>query len=186
MMQITHEHITVTKVSYWGIFRFTFVISYLSLTGELFYRWDGFRYYYASFSELPPTFALVAMFWSIIAVFAALLVWLSVKILSWFYLRIGRKIAEEDLLFFMGIFVLLGTVVWATKLLVFGGGSTLLIKMAVLCAVILTAIFLTSMFQNRIGRWIGIVQKRITPLVWLFGILTMLSVPFIGYYTFMR
>ena len=68
-------------VSYWSVFRPVFVIFCLYLMGDAFYRWDGVRYY-ASFSEFLLSLGLVSIFWSIIAGFLTVLLWLSVRAIS--------------------------------------------------------------------------------------------------------
>ncbi len=65
----------MTRVSYWMVFRLIFILFFLHLMGDVFYRWDGFSYY-ASFSEFLPSVALITILWSIVAVFTAVLVWL--------------------------------------------------------------------------------------------------------------
>ncbi len=160
--------------SYWQIFRVIFVLFSLYLMGDAFYRWDGFRYY-ASFLEFLPNVALVAIIWSIVAVFIALLVWLPVRAVEWFCQRRRWKVTVEHLLLFICISVFLGAAVWLTKRFIWESTPTTLeLKLIALSGVIFAAIFLTWLFRNKAA---GVIRERITPLVWLFGILVLLSVP---------
>ncbi|MEK6527642.1 MAG: sulfatase-like hydrolase/transferase [Nitrospirota bacterium] len=64
--------------------------------------------------------------------------------------------------------------------------STLQLKIIVFLCVVLAGIFLTWKFLDKFDRWAGILQERITPLVWLFGIWVILSVPLVSYYTWIK
>ncbi len=76
-----NEAAIATEVSYWYMFRLVFVVFSFYLVGDALYRWNGFRYY-ATLSEFLPGVALVSIFWSIIAVFTAYLLWLPLKVIS--------------------------------------------------------------------------------------------------------
>ena len=67
--------------SYRQVFRLIFVIFSLYLMGDAFFRWDGFSYY-ATFREFLPAVALITILWSIVAVFAALVIWLAGSLLE--------------------------------------------------------------------------------------------------------
>ncbi len=165
--------------SYWQAFRVIFVLFSLYLMGDVFYRWDGFRYY-ASFSEFLPGVALIIILWSIAAVFAALLIWLPGKALEWFFHRMRWKAGMEHLLLFICIFVLSAATVWLSKRLVWQHmPTTFQLKLIILSGVVFAAISLTWLLRNKMA----VIQERITPLVWLFGILFMLSVPLAAYNT---
>ncbi len=173
---------TTTKVSYWQVFRLIFIMFCLYLLRDVFSRWDGFKYY-ASFSEFLPSVALVTILWSFVAVFAALLVWLLLKAFEWFCLRIGWKIKVDHLLLFTGLFVFLVAMAWVSKRLILPHAplSTIVKGLVILCAV-LTAVYLTWLLRNKPG----IIHERITPLVWLFGICFILSVPLVVYNTWTK
>ncbi len=178
-----------TQISYWQVFRLIFVVFSLYLMGDAFYRWDGFRYY-ASFSEFLPSVALIAILWTIVAIFTALLIWLPVRALKWFCLRIGWKLKTEHLLFFIGTFLLLGVIIWAGKRFIWPNIPTydipVMLRLIVFLFVTLSTIFLTWLFRNKAELWIDIIQDRMTPLVWLFGILVVLSIPLVAYHTLVR
>jgi hypothetical protein len=181
-MASAQERVAMTRVSYWQVFRVIFVMFSLYLMGDAFYRWDGFRYY-ASFSEFLPSVALITILWSIVAIFTSVLVWLPLRVVEWSCLRRGWKIKIEHFLLFIGIYVLLGATVWIGKRLMWPVQTTLQLKLIVFLCVVFGAIFLIWLFRNKAERWISIIQGRITPLVWLFGILVTLSIPLVAYHT---
>jgi arylsulfatase A-like enzyme len=175
----------------WKIFRLFFVFFSLYLLGDIFYRWDGVRYY-ASFSEFLPSVALIFILWSIVVLIITLLLWLVFNILNIgrsFSELASRTITREHLIIFIALFIISGIAAWYSKQLLFGYGSTLQLKLAVLFCVILTAVFVTWLLRNqdnRIKRWINIVQERITPLVWLFGIFVLVAVPIVTYHAWIK
>ena len=166
------------RVSYWQIFRLIFVIFSLYLMGDAFYRWDGFRYH-STFPEFLPGVALVTILWSITAVFTAALIWLPVKILERFFPQINWKTKIEYLLLFLCIFALLAAAGWSGKRFIWKWTpATIQLKIIFFSTVTCVTIFLTWLFRKKMS----VIQERITPLVWLFGILAVLSIPVAGYY----
>ncbi len=172
------------RLSYWQIFRLIFVLFSLYVVGEIFYRGEGLTYYYASFSKFIPTAALVTIFYSIVAVFYFALIWLMVRIIEWLILRIGWKLKIERWLLFAGIFILLISSIWTVKEYIVYHSTTLEEKRIVfLClSISLSLISVTVMFSKKGERWIRIIQKKITPLVWLFGIIVVLSMLLVAYH----
>jgi hypothetical protein len=161
------------------------VIFSLYLLGDAFYRWDGFRYY-ASFSEFLPSLALTSVLWSIIAVFVAILVWLQFWILKWLCIRVKCK-KNIFYLLLVGIFEFLGASVWIGKIYLWHDAPTTpQIKLIVFVCVALVTIFLAWLLRNRAEWFINIIQDRITPLVWLFSIFIILSIPLVGYHTWWK
>ena len=151
--------------------------------GDAFYRWDGFSYY-ASISEFLPSVALAFILWSIIALATALLLWLSFRTFEKTCYLFGLKIIIEHLLFFATIFILLGVTAWKVKKLIWPLILTSFhVKLIVLLSIALLSIFLAYLFRNSASRLAGIVLERITPLVWLFGIIAIFSVPLVAYQT---
>ena len=155
-----------TIASYRQVFRLIFVVFSLYLMGDAFFRWDGFSYY-ATFREFVPALALITILWSIVAVFAALVIWLAGSLLEWFCRRMGWKIRIEHMLLFICIFVALAAAVWVGKrLLLQRIPTTLQLKLIIFLGVTSAAVFLTWLFRKGMDS----LQERITPLVWLFGI----------------
>ncbi len=170
-----------SRTSCWKIFRLIFVIFFLYLIGDAFYRWDGFRYY-ATFSEFLPSIALISILTSITALFVATFLWLMIMGVEWFSIRTGFKIKAEHLLFFTCLLILLGKTVWIGKLIMVGTGSTLQLKLILLFCVVIAAFFFTWLLRDKFN----IIHERITPLVWLFGIFVLLSVPLVTYKTIFK
>lgn len=149
--------------------------------GDAFYRWDGFSYY-ASFSEFLPSLALAFLLWSIVAAFVAFLWWAVFRLLSVMSMIPGFVIKLEHALFCTGLFFILGVFVWmAKKLLWPNTETTFLVKSVVFVVVALCSAFVTFVLRKRAGRWEKEVQVRITPLVWLFGVFFVLSLPLVSY-----
>jgi len=176
-----NKELTTPSLSYRKTFRLTFVVFSLYLLRDAFYRWDGFRYH-STFSEFIPGVALVTIFWSMAAAFTALVIWLLLRGFEWFCQRMGWKIKLEFLLVFIGIFSLFAIVALIGKGMISKAGLTLLSKSAILLSVFLIAIFLTWRVRNNFD----IVHERITPLVWLFGIWAIVSLPIVGYHTWLK
>jgi hypothetical protein len=151
--------------------------------GDIFYKWDGFIYYNASFSKFLPTVALVTIYWTIVAAFITTLVWLSGRILERFFMFIGWKVRMEHWLLFVSVFTLFGAAVWILKQEFIPYGTTVEQKLIVFSCVSLLALFLTWICRNRVEKWIGFLQEKITPMVWLFGILVVLSILLVVYHT---
>jgi arylsulfatase A-like enzyme len=176
--------------SFWQFFRLIFVIFFLYLMGDAFYRWDGFKYY-GSFSEYLLSVALAAVLLSIITVMVALSIWLPYQVINRLALRMGWH-KQRDLFFLLVLFFLvLSAAVWGVKRFIFPLIiTTLQIKIAVLSCVLGVSMFFTwflrkksGQWADRISQWIHMIQNRITPLVWLFGIFVFFSVPVVTYQT---
>ncbi len=180
-----------SNISFRGIFRPIFAVFFLYLTGDAFYRWDGFSFY-ASFSEFLPSLALITVLWSIVAFFAAVMLWLPGRALQWLGMRAGWKLSAGHWLLFTGFFLILAAAALLVKRLVWHDAPTsVILKALVLSCAALISIFTTWKFRTfpvseRPGHWSGVIQERITPLVWLFGIWLVLSVPLVVYHTWLK
>ena len=150
--------------------------------GDAFFRWDGFSYY-GSFAEFVPGAALAAVLWGILAVFTALLANVAGAILKRVWGLTGRKITTQHFLLFTILFLSSGIITWLVKRYILHLGITLLITSIELGCALTISIFATWLLRFKAGLLIDIIQNRITPLVWLYGILVMLSVPVVAYHT---
>ncbi len=164
--------------SYWKVFRLIFVILFLYLMGDAFYRWDGFRYH-SSFSDFLPSVALVSILWGIVAVLTSIMIWILVKAGERLIQHINSKIKADHIFVFLICLGVLGSSLWIAKIFIWGGGSSSLVKLIVFCCLIFVALSLTWLFRNKLD----IIQDRITPLVWLFGIFILISMPLVAYKT---
>ncbi|MBI5676139.1 MAG: sulfatase-like hydrolase/transferase [Nitrospirae bacterium] len=173
--------IRTQSISYWKVFRLIFVLFSLYLLRDAFFRWDGFRYH-STFFEFIPSVALVTVMWSIVAACAALVIWLLLRGFEWFCQRMGWKIKAEVLLMFIVFFVLLIVIFWIGKKLIIKEQLSLVMKLAVLIVTSLTAIFLTWRFRNKYDY----VHERFTPLVLLFAIWSIVSIPIVVYHSWLK
>jgi len=164
--------------SYWKTFRLIFVIFSLYLMGDAFYRWDGFSYY-ASFAEFVPNLCLISIFWSILALITAFLVWLSIRVISYFCRHFKWNKAER-LLLLAYIFVSLGVIIFLFNPRVwFGDQAALYLKSLIVLGGALAAIFIDWLLRNKYD----LVQDSITPLVWIFGLFVLISIPVVAYHS---
>ena len=133
-------------VSYWRIFRLIFVIFFLYLLGDVFYRWGAFEYF-ASFEEFLSSVGLISIIWVVAAAFMSLVVQFSAAVISFIYRTLVKLFA------------------W-----LFRNESEVRLSR-------------TTQWKDRTGQLLGIIQERITPLVWLFGLWIVISVPLVAYQT---
>ncbi len=93
------------------------------------------------------------------------------------------KINSGQLLLCLGFFISLVIASWAIKNQIWPSiQSTLQIKIGILSGIAVVSPFLTWLFRNKAALWIETIYERITPLVWLFGGLVLLSIPVVGYF----
>lgn len=95
--KISLDNLPSSRISYWQIFRLIFVILFLYLLGDVFFRWDGFRYY-ATFSDYISSVALVTVLWFIVAAFIALIIWLFLIVINLTFSKIGWVVRIEHML----------------------------------------------------------------------------------------
>lgn len=163
--------------SYWQVFRLYFTLFFLEITGSLFYSWDGFKYY-GSFSDFILGVAVILMLWTVGVIVLTLLIWLSMKVISQAYIRLGREFKAEKILLFVLVFILLTILDWEGETYLWRYiDDTRRAENIIFIAVAFVSIALTVLVRNRAVSWIRIVQERITPLVWLFMALVIFSVP---------
>jgi arylsulfatase A-like enzyme len=172
--------------SFWQIFRLIFVIFSLYLVGDAFYRWDGFRYY-GSFSEFLPSAGLAFILWSIVAVCAAVVIWLSCKAAEWLSRQLRLKVRVEHVLIFIGLVLCLSVFVQYGKVFKIPQLTRVLgWNVKSLAAIPVIAFFISWLFRNKAEAWLRAVQERITPLVWMFVLLVLLAVPLVTYHSWWK
>jgi arylsulfatase A-like enzyme len=168
------------------LFRLIFVAFFLYLTGDAFYRWDGFSYY-ASFYEFLPAVALASILWIIVAGLTTIIIWMSFSLLRSSCRFFGLKINFEHFLLNILLVIFLGVLVWGGKKLIWPYVQTAVqIKLAVFLCITILSVVITWIFRDRSKRLADIVQEKITPLVWLFGILVFLAIPLVAYYAWIK
>ena len=164
------------------MFRLIFVVFSLYLLGDVFYRWDGFRYH-STFSEFLPSVALVSILWSVVAVCTAILIWILLKLIEWMFKRFGYEVRAEHFIVFAIVLIISGILVWKVKRLLWPLGYTSQdVKIIVFICVFLLSLFLSWLLRYRVVGWVAIILERITPLAWLFGAIVFISIPIVTYH----
>lgn len=177
---------SIIEVSFWQFIRLIFVLFFLYLTGDAFYRWDGFRYY-ASFYEFLPSLALVSILWSFTAILLSIILFPVLRLLERFFFRIKWTLGFEHILMFIGILLIASILLWKGKILIWGSFSTTFkVKQYIFLFAIISSIGLTLLLRNKAAVWIKAIHDRITPLVWLFGIWVTLSIPLVAYHVLIK
>lgn len=166
---------------FWQIFRLIFVVFSLYLLRDVFSRWDGFRFH-STFSEFIPSVGLVTIVWSMTALMVSLVIWLLIKCFQWFCQRMAWNINLELLTLFAGMFILLLVFAMVGKTLIIKGLLSFTSKFILFLCVLFVAMFLTWRYRGQVN----IVHERITPLVWLFGIWLIVSMPIVVYNTWLK
>lgn len=177
---------TEKNVSFWKFLSFVFVIFSLYLLRDVFFIWDGFRFH-STFLEFIPSVALISIFWSILAILTALLIWGLLKAFEWCCRRIEYEIRVEHVLLYTGIFAIFVALTWKGKRLLFADiGTSLAVKSVIFICVALISAFVAWLLRDRANRWINQIIERIIPLVWLFGSIVFISVPIVTYYALVK
>ncbi len=154
--------------------------------GDAFYRWDGFSYY-ASVSEFLPSVALAFILWSFVALLLSITLWLILMLFHWLCRLFNWEIGPDHLLLFTVIFILAAVLAWKGKKILWPDAQTTVqVKLIVFFGVALVSIFVTYLLHNKAGQLMVGIHERITPLVWLFGIIAVLSVPIISYHAWFK
>jgi arylsulfatase A-like enzyme len=180
-MRKADNPVKATILSFWKIFRLTFVIFFLYLLRDAFYRWDGFAFH-STFSEFIPSFALVTIFWTSIASILALAVWFLLKGWEVFCNYMGWKSRIAVLLLFAEVFLLLAICTLIAKTVVSNELLSQTFKVIILLSIFFASLLITWQYRNELD----IVNERITPLVWLFGIWFMSSIPIVSYHVWLK
>jgi len=145
---------------------------------DVFKRWDGFKYY-ASLSEFLPSVSLVFILWTALSVSASLLIWIIVRFVSLIFSRIK---AEDILIFFITATVIV-FLLYSGKSLLKNIEITNIIKFIFPILVALLSFFVAWLLNKKSESLFEFINERINPLVWLFGILLITSLPLVAYKT---
>lgn len=182
-MKVRHKQSGSDDVSLRKIVRFVFVVFSLYLMGDAFYRWDGFRFY-ASFGKFIPAVALIFIFWTVIALIASVLLWLILRTSSLLCMTARVKINPRDIqLFIISLFLTGAAAFYSTRLLPEFGSEIQVISVLLGLSFILSVLITVLLrgFHYYFYKILDIIQERITPLVWLFSILLVISIPVVSY-----
>ena len=171
-------------MSFSNLFRMIFVLFFLYLLGDAFYRWDGFEYY-ASFWEFLPSIALISVIMFIIVLLTTTVIWSFLFIIYKACIALKFNIGSEHILLNVSFMVLTGSAAIAVKkLMLTDVHTTQLEKIMVIAAVMGLSVILAWLLRNYAQVWINSILDHITPLVWLFGIIVTLSIPLVTFYAF--
>jgi len=169
--------------SFLQFFRLVFVIFSLFLMGDAFYRWDGFKLY-ASVAEFIPSIALASILWSAIALLTAFIVWLLLRAFTWLCGRMRLKIETVHLMVFSGVFAIITLLAWISKKNIWIDVSlTSPVKLLIIVSLLCIAALIAWSLRRKAEIIVQAIQERISPLIWLFGIFVVLSVPLVVYCT---
>ncbi len=173
-------------MSFRHLFRLVFVIFSLYLMGDVFYRWDGFKYY-ASFFEFLPSIALITVLCTIIAALVSIIIWVLLKVLNWICRLVKLRVSSEHVFINTWLLMLIFAIVWASKKLIWPYvQTTLQIKLLAVISIILLSVMLAWLLRNKAERLTSALFERITPLVCFFGIIAGLSFPLVAYYVLLE
>jgi arylsulfatase A-like enzyme len=166
---------------FWRLFKIVFVIFFLYLLGDAFYRWDGFRYY-GTFKEFIPAIALISVLWALLTIVVSILLWIVLFFLLKGFNLVRVSIRAEHIILFGFIFIVLGALIWKLKKIFFLNVSTSLeIKLLVLVGVLIFSFFSAILFRNKTMAFIDSLDRRINLLVWMFAIFVFLSLPVVAF-----
>ncbi|MBI4707721.1 MAG: sulfatase-like hydrolase/transferase [Candidatus Omnitrophica bacterium] len=171
---------------YLNIFRLIFVLFFLYLLGDAGYRWDAFKHY-GSFYEFLISFSLITILWGVLSLAVTTVIWLIWKAIECFLARIGLNIKWEHLLIFAVNSVFIGVMLVIIKRFVWH--SIVIepyIRLLLVLGIFLVVTISTWLARNKAERLINAVLMRITLLVWLFGVIFLLSTPVAFYYAFKK
>jgi hypothetical protein len=163
-------------------FRPIFVLFFLYLTGDAFFRWHKFHNY-LSFSEFIPALSLTSILWYALAVFTALVATIAGALLLRAFRLIAWKITIKHFQLFTSLFISSAIVSWLVKRNILHLGITIRTVLIESICALLIAVFASWLLRSKAGQWMDIIQTRIAPLAWLYGILVILSFLVVTYST---
>lgn len=170
------------SITYWRVFRLVFVSLFFYNAYVLLVLRDGTTYYFAIFGEFLPTAALLTLLLNIVAISLSVLVWVLLNLFGWFSRKMGWEVKIEQCLLFIGISVLTVAVIWILKhhvVSVYAMSS--IEKLITVLSAGLVAVFISWKFHDQAESWMRTVQKRIAHLVFLYGVVSVLSVLLVVY-----
>jgi arylsulfatase A-like enzyme len=171
------------NVSLKYVFRFVFVAFSLYLLADAFYRWDGFSYY-APFSEYLPSVALASVLWTLLAFITAIITWIVFLMTAWLLRHLRMRVGTEELLAYSIVFAVFALSVFEAKRLIWPNRETsTTLKYLVLFSVTIISAVPVWLLRKSVHRVIEFINERITPLVWLFGLFVIISLPIVAYHT---
>ncbi len=118
---------------------------------------------------------------------ASIPIWLSFKICNRLFRLFRLEVAFEHLLIYTGLCILFGFLAWRGKKYFLPDVHTAIqVKYAVFFCTAVGSAYITWLLRSKAVQWTITIQYRITPLVWLFGIFVILSVPLVSYHAWFK
>ena len=137
--------------------------------------------------EFIPAVALAMLLWSIVVVVMAMVLWLLFRLSQLVCHSMKLRVSIGQLLMYAGMVGVLGFFSWKGKQFLWPLVHTSeKAKLIVLGLVLFIAIFPVRSFRQRVDGWFVAVHDHITPLVYLFGSLLILSVPVVVYHAWIK
>ncbi len=169
-------------MKFYKLCRMVFVVFFLFLLGDAFYRWDGFKYY-ASIYEFLPSVALISVLWCLVSIITSTVVWFLLKFIYSTSKVVRIKTSLDHIFMMTGFFVCTSVLVLTGKRFLFPDIQlSQNIQLAILVTVALISVAMTWQLRARVEQLIEKLQDRITPLVWFFSLIVGISIPVVAFY----
>jgi peptidoglycan/xylan/chitin deacetylase (PgdA/CDA1 family) len=105
-------------------------------------------------------------------------------IFEWAFRRVGWIIKIDHLFLYAGVLTASGVLSWICKKVLWPEvHMTLHLGFLIFIFGAIISIIPTWLFRMRAERWIDIIQERLAPLVWILGIVVIVSIPSVAYDT---
>jgi arylsulfatase len=171
---INNKYNVSKKSPFWSTFRLVYVIFFLYLIGDAFYRWDGFRLH-SSFLEFLSNLALITTLWGIISFVVSITIWFIFRVDEWVSETIGWKTNTDTRRLILLIFLSSGFAVWLIKrpILYYGVNPDEITTTAFYF--FLLSMLVAWIVRKKSEKWMRIIDEKISPLVSGFGIAFVIS-----------
>lgn len=158
-----------------------FALFSLYLLGDVFYRWDAYRFH-SSFSEYLPNVALAFIIWTILALLCSIFLWLLLKTFGGVFRSLGFEIRTEHLMLYLGFVILMAGSAWILKKYIWADVAvSFRVQLVLVVSISLAAITSAWSLRNKAELLFNGLLERIIPLIWLFAICLVLSLLLAGY-----
>jgi arylsulfatase A-like enzyme len=126
--------------------------------------------------EFLPAIALISVLWSFFALLTTVSLWILLIILRWLCHRVALRISMEQIVLWFVYVILFGLTIWIAKILIWPDTFVSpVLKVTIFSTITAASSILTLLFRDKSAQWMNIVNERITPLVWLYLSVVLLS-----------
>lgn len=165
------------KKSFQIIFRITLILFSLQFLKDAFFKWDGYSFY-MRFIDFLPDLALAYILWTVMGVIAAVVLWLIVYVI---YIIIPKSIIYvhlEHVILFLFL-VIVPQYIKRTYFSDFSFSGFLGInRLAIIAIGVLISAVIIWFGYKYTDKIVSEINSRITPLIWIFGLLLFVAIPF--------